>query len=173
MTAFEFLPLDEPPPDEGQELDLRVVNPSYEIDMAKHRAVLERNSFAENDVHETLSPRLVDSPDALIAPDELCIPHQTVTLVVGYPFKGQYAVTVVSSTRLGFTRAELFGQLVRVYSAMYADATISSVEHLSNRRVESPRFGTAWHILDDLYVEEIVLQTRTDGRVFAWVFIGS
>ena len=171
--TLEFLDLDEPPPEEGQRLDLRVANPSYEVEMADYRAALERNPFAENDVCETSAPRLVDPPDALMAPDELCIPHRAVTFVVGYPFAGQYAVTVVASTPAGFTRAELFRQLVRVYSAMYADAALSSVPHLHNMRVESSRFGTAWHRLDDLIVEEILLQTRADGTVFAWVSLGS
>lgn len=171
--ALEFLDLDEQPPEDGRRLDLRVANPSYEVEMAEYRAALERNPFTENDVGEWLRPSLIDSPDALIAPDELCVPQQTITFVVGYPFAGQYAVTVVASTPSGFTRAELFAQLVRVYAAMYADATISPVEHSYNMRVESPRFGTAWHVLDDLVVEEILLQTRADGSVFGWINVES
>jgi hypothetical protein len=93
--------------------------------------------------------------------------------VVGYPFAGQYAVTVVASTPAGFTRAELFSELVRIYSAMYADATISSVERLHNSHIDSPQFGTAWHALKDLVLEAILLQRRANGSVFAWVHIGS
>ena len=55
----------------------------------------------------------------------------------------------------------------------YEGATFSPVEHLENTRVESPRFGIAWHVLDDLVVEEILLQSRGDGSIFVWSYIGS
>lgn len=154
-------------------LDLRVPNPSYDTELEAYRAALERNPFAENDVSETFPARLADPPEALLAPDEICISHETLTLVVGYPFAGQFAVTVRASAVAGFTRAGLFRQLVRVYTAMYDGAKVSSVEHLDNKHVDSPRFGTAWHVLDELVIEEILLQPRADGGMFAWVYLGS
>ena len=39
--------------------------------------------------------------------------------------------------------------------------------------VESPRFGTAYHRIEDLVLEDVTLDERPDGRVLAWVFLGS
>lgn len=169
---FEFVPFAGDPPDDGVVVDLCVANPDYAEEIASYRAALELNPFAENDVCETLTPRLTDSPEALVGAGEICVPAPLLTLVVGYPFAGQYAVEVAASTATGFTRAELFPMLARVYSAMYEGATFSALEHLDNTRVQSPSFGEAWHTREDLVVEEVVLETRGD-RVLAWIYIGS
>jgi hypothetical protein len=173
VTHVELVPFEDPPPDEGEPIELRVLNPSYEKELAEYRAALERNPFAETHVSEMRPARLVDTPEALVGANEICIQHQSVTLIVGYPFAGQYAATIHPSTPAGFTRADLFQQLVRIYTAMYDGATFSSVERLHNRRVDSPRYGTAWHVLDDLAIEEVLLEIRADGRVLAWIAIGS
>lgn len=170
---LEFLRFDEHPPREGVVVDLRIPNPDYAEELAGYQAALEFNPFAKNDVSETLAPRLTESPDALVAADELCVPIPELTLVVGYPFAGQYAVTIEASSPDGFTRADLFRQLVRAYSAMYEGATSAPTKHLYNTHVESPRFGEAWHVIDDLVVHDVLLQLRSDGRVFAWIYIGS
>ncbi|HEY5926619.1 MAG TPA: hypothetical protein VIV11_33260 [Kofleriaceae bacterium] len=173
MDSFDFIPFDDPAPAEGSCVDLRLPNREYAAELAAYQAALKFNPFAENNVCESYAPRLVDSPEELIGADEVCVPQGTVTLVVGYPFSGQYAVAINASASTGFTRAELFRQVARVYSAMFDGARFSSVEHLENTHVESPRFGTAWHVLDDLVIEEVLLQTREDGRVLVWIYIGS
>lgn len=55
---------------------------------------------------------------------------------------------------------------------MYEGATFGPAKLQLNTRVDSPRFGTAWHRLDDLVVERIVVEAR-DGRSFAWISIAS
>jgi hypothetical protein len=171
--AFDFEPLEEAPPAEGVVVDLAVPNTSQAEEVARLRAARELNPFVEADVRETLAPGLTDSPDDVVGANDLCISQPRITLVVGYPFAGQYAVTIRADSPEGFTRADLFRQIARVHSAMYDGATLSAVEHLDNTRVDSPRFGTAWHVLGDLVLEEVLLQTRGDGRVFAWIYIGS
>jgi len=42
-----------------------------------------------------------------------------------------------------------------------------------NTRVETPRFATAWHRLADLVIERVVLDTHADGRLLAWISLGS
>ncbi|MGE0395178.1 MAG: hypothetical protein AB7T06_00525, partial [Kofleriaceae bacterium] len=72
----------------------------------------------------------------------------------------------------GFTRRDLHAQLVRVYSAMYQDATFGESPVRYNTHVES-RFGTAYHRLEDLAVEWLGLQVRRDGTALLWIHIGS
>jgi len=45
---------------------------------------------------------------------------------------------------------------------MYEGATLSAVEHLDNTHVQSASFGEAWHVMEDLVVEEVLLETRGD-----------
>jgi hypothetical protein len=170
--VFEFVPFDGHPPDEGVVVDVRIPNHDYAEEMARYMAALELNPFAENDICETFTPRLTDSPEALVGADEVCVSTPEVTLIVGYPFADQYAVTITANTPSGFTRADLFRQLVRVYSAMYEGAAFSTVEHLDNTHVQSPRFGEAWHVIEDLVVEEVLVERR-ERQVFAWIHIGS
>ncbi|HSR96609.1 MAG TPA: hypothetical protein VLM79_06020 [Kofleriaceae bacterium] len=170
---LEFIPLGDADPETGDVLELAIANPDYAQELAAHRDVLQRNPFAQNAAVETLTPRLSNRGEDLIGADELCVACPRVTLVVGYPFSRQYAVTVDASSPSGFTRADLFRQLVRVYSAMYEGATFSPGKPKLQTRVDSPRFGTAWHRLDELTIEQVVLQKRSDGKAFAWISIGS
>jgi hypothetical protein len=172
-SQLEFVPFDDPCPSDGDVVELAIPNPYHAEQGAAHRGSLERNPFALSDLVETFAPTFAHPAENLIGADELCIECPALTLVVGYPFQGQYAVTVSSSTPEGFTRAELFRQLVRVYSAMYDGATADPTKLKLQTRVESPQFGTAWHPLDDLAIEEVVLQKRDDGRTFAWISVGS
>mgnify|MGYP003576037999 CR=1 FL=1 len=170
---LEFVLLVEPYPDDGAVVELKIPNPDHAKALAAYREVLERNPFAENHVIEAFAPGLAHPAESLIGADEYCVECARLTLVVGYPFPGQYAVTVTASTPRGFTRAELFRQLVRVHSAMYEGAAFGPARTRLNTHVESPRFGTAWHRLDDLVVEGVLVQTRDDGRLFAWIALGS
>lgn len=173
LSKLEFVPFHEPYPSDGQVVELAIPNPDDAEQRAAGRASLERNPFALRDLVETFPPTFAHRAENLIGAEELCIECPALTLVVGYPFQGQYAVSVSSSSPEGFTRAELFRQLVRIYSAMYDGATADPTELKLQTRVDSPRFGTAWHPLDELAIEEVVLQKRDDGRTFAWISIGS
>ena len=170
---FDFIPYDQPPPEQGNDIGFSVPNPGYAEQLARYREALKLNPFIDDHVCESLEPRLTDSPERLIAADEICVATAEATLVVGYPFTGQYAATIAASTPAGFTRADLFRQIARVYAAMYEGATLAVAERVHNKCVESPRFGTAWHALEDLVVEEAVVETRSDGRVFVWIYLGS
>lgn len=170
---LEFVPLDEAYPDDGAVVELRIRNPDHAKELAAYREVLERNPFAEYYAIEALAPSLSHPAESLIGAAEYCVECARLTLVVGYPFPGQYAVTVTASTPKGFTRAELFRQLVRVHSAMYGGATFGPARTRLNTHVESLRFGTAWHRLEDLVVEGVLVQTRGDGSLFAWIALGS
>ena len=170
---LEFVPFHEPHPSGGEVVKLAVPNPDHAEELAAYPAALERNPFALNDVVQTFSPTLTDHAEDLIGADELCIECPRLTLVVGYPFQGQYAVTIVASSARGFTRAELFQQLVRIYAAMYDRATSGPTRVKLQTRVDTPRFGTAWHRFEELVVEQIVVQARDDGGAFAWISIGS
>ena len=152
-------------------IDLAIAVPEAPQAKALRAATLERNPFAELDI-ETLAPGFGDPPETLVGADEICVSTSRLTLVVGYPFSGQYAVTVAASTPKGFTRADLFRHLARVYSTMYEGATYTAADRGRFTKVESPRFGTAWRRLDDLVVEEVVVERRSDG-LFAWISIGS
>ncbi len=55
---------------------------------------------------------------------------------------------------------------------MYDDASLSAVKQLHNTRVESPRFGPAFHARADLAVQGAMVQPR-GGRVFVWIYVGS
>jgi hypothetical protein len=157
----------------GGVVELAIPNREYAEQLAAYRAGLEHNPFAINTAVETLPPTFEDRAEDLIGADELCIDGPRLTLVVGYPFPAQYAVTVESGTSKGFTRADLFRQLVRVYSEMHAGATLSPGPLKLQTHVDSPRFGTAWHRLGELAIEHIVIEKRDDGRTFAWISIGS
>jgi hypothetical protein len=56
---------------------------------------------------------------------------------------------------------------------MYEGATLGPGKLKLQTRVDSPRFGTAWHRLDELALEHVVIQKRGDGGAFAWISIGS
>lgn len=168
----DFVPFAASPPASGEVLDLAVPNPRYAAELTAYRDVLARNPFAPNMLVETLAPTFSTRADELIGASALCVRSPQLTLVVGYPFNGQYAVTVTATSPDGFTRAELFGHLVHVYTAMYDGATLSPGPRKLQTRVDSPRFGTAWHRLDDLAVERVLIETR-DGRTLAWITIGS
>lgn len=170
---LEFIPFHDAHPGAGEVVELAIANPDFAEELAAHRDVLQRNPFAQNTAVETFSPTLSHRGEALVGADELCVACPHVTLVVGYPFSGQYAVTVEASSPGGFTRAELFRQLVRIYSAMYEGATLSPGTLKLQTRVDSPRFGTASHRLDELAVEHVVIEKRGDGGTFAWISIGS
>lgn len=170
---LEFVPFHEPHPRGGEVVELAIPNPDYAEERAAYRATLERNPFALDYLVEAFPPTFAQRAENLIGAEELCIECPSLRLVVGYPFQGQYAVTVGASSPKGFTRAELFRQLVRVYSAMYDGATATSTKVRFQTQVDSPRFGTAWHRLDELVIEQVVLQKRDDGRAFAWISIGS
>lgn len=172
-VELEFVPIDEQFPEDGVALELDIADPDDEAELAAYREALERNPFAEDDVLDTLSPQLVDPPEQLIDADEYCIDDTQLTRVVGYPFAGQWAVTVTAATPRGVTRAELFRQIVRVYSAMYEHSTAEPLPGLYNMQVESPQFGTAWHRIEDLALDGICLQRRADGRRYGWVMISS
>jgi hypothetical protein len=149
-----------------------VANPAYAEQLAAHRRVLERNPFALDLVVEKHLPTFATKAEQLIGADERCVDCSRLTLVVGYPFQGNYAVTVEGAPD-GFTRAELFRQIVRVYAAMYEGAVVTPTRQKLQSRIDSPNFGTAWHRLEDLAVEQVLLQKRADGSVLAWVSIGS
>jgi hypothetical protein len=168
---LQFVPFHASSADEGLVIELAIAVPEDPQAKAIRAATLERNPFAELDV-ETLAPGFGDPPETLVGADEICVATSQLTLVVGYPFAGQYAVTVVASTPKGFTRAELFRHLAHVYSTMYEGATYTAADRGRYTKVESPRFGTAWHRFDDLVVEEVVVERRSDG-LFAWISIGS
>jgi hypothetical protein len=170
---LEFVPFHEPHPSGGEVVELAIRNLDHAEQRVTYRATLERNPFALNYLVERFSPTFEDRAENLIGAEELCIECPALTLVVGYPFQGQYAVTVGSNSPRGFTRAELFRQLVRVYSAMYDGATALPTKLTLQTDVDSPRFGAAWHRLDELAIEQVVLQKRDDGRAFAWISIGS
>jgi hypothetical protein len=172
-AELEFVPFHELPPERGAVVELAIPNPDLQKERDRAEAVRARNPFAEIDVFETLWPDLTTPAETLIDADRWCITVPRITLVVGYPFPGQYTVAVVAGSPKGFTRADLFRQIVRVHAAMYEGATYAPTTPLLNTWVESPRFGTAMHRLDDLVVEEIVVEKRADGRMFAWVSIGS
>jgi hypothetical protein len=171
VEDLAFVDFDEPEPERGVVLELQMRNPDYEAELAQDREARERNPFAESFAEETCEPGLGEPAENLIGADEVCVRATRVTLVVGYPFRGQYAVEVTAADGR-FTRAELFRQIVRVHAAMYEDASFGPAALRFNTRVESPRFGTAWHRLEELVVEQVVLQER-DGRVLAWIFLGS
>lgn len=174
MTGdLEFIPVGDAHPTDGDVVELAIANPDHPEELAAHRDVLQRNPFAQNTVVETSPPTLSDRGEDLVGAGELCIACPRVTLVVGYPFSGQYAVTVDASSPSGFTRAQLFRQIVRIYSAMYEGATFAPGTLKLQTRVDSPRFGTAWHRLDELTVDHIVILKRSDGAAFAWISIGS
>ena len=172
-NEYQFIAFHGTHPDEGEICELEIADPDYARAKAAHREVLERNPFAQSMAIETMSPSLSGRGQDLIGAHELCVASRQVTLVVGYPFSGQYAVTVHAASPRGFTRAELFTQIVAVYSAMYDNAPAGSGELKLQSRVESPRFGTAWHQLDELVIEQVLLDKHRDGRVFAWIMIGS
>lgn len=172
VGSLEFLPFAEPHPASGDVLELAIPNPDYQDQLDAHRELLERNPFAQNMLVERFAPTFSDRGDQLLGADELCAPHSQLTFVVGYPFDGQFAVTVSAASATGFTRAELFTHLASVYSAMYEGATFSAGPRKLQTRVDSPRFGTAWHRLEELAVEHVLLEMR-GGHAFAWISIGS
>jgi hypothetical protein len=131
--------------------------------------VLERNPFAEGPPPQGHPPAFDHDPESLVGADELCVTAQRLTVVVSYPFSGQYAVVVEASTPRGFTFADVYRQLVRIYTAMYEGSISRPMEHLDNMHVESPRFGTSWHELRDLVIEDIVLTKANES----WISIGS
>ncbi len=161
--VFEFVPFDEPRPEVGVVVELRVPNPDYSDDLARYHAALERNPFAANDVVEAFAPGFSQPGSGLIAADEICVECAQLTIVVGYPFSGQYAVTMAARTPDGFTRAELFRQLVRVYSAVYEGATFGPAKPRLNTRVDSPRFGTQRSLENDPAAQTAV---RRDSKGF-------
>jgi hypothetical protein len=167
-----FTPFDDESPEEGRELDLEVRNPDYEHELEAERAVLERNPFAAPTAFESFPASLRDAPEDLLGADELCIPQPRLTIVVGYPFDGQWAVDIDASSPAGFTRADLYRSIVRVYDAMYDGARVEEMANLDNKRVESAQFGTAFHAIDDLAIEGVTLR-EIDGRTIAWISIGS
>ena len=147
---LEFVPFDEPEPAEGVVVEFLVANP--------------------DDDRETFAISLTDPPEKLLDADEQCTTATRLTFIVGYPFSENFAVTVDSAD--GFDRGDLFRHVVRIHSAMYEGATFSEIENLDNTLVESPRFGTAYHRIQDLVLEDVLLDHRPD-QVLAWVFLGS
>jgi hypothetical protein len=172
MSELEFVPFDDPWPTEGEHVELIVPNPNFAAELEAYRAVLERNPFAEGPPPQGQPPAFDDDPESIVGADEICVSTQRLTVVVGYPFSGQWAVVVEASTSRGFTFAGLYRELVRIYTAMYEGSTARPMEHLDNMHVESPRFGTSWHELRDLVIEGILL-TRARESTFAWIYIGS
>lgn len=118
-------------------------------------------------------PLLTDAADTISDGNEVCIRASKINLIVGYPFSGQYAVEIAAPWKRGFSRVALFRAIVTVHAAMYVGATIREHPKLDNKIVESPRFGTAYHVLADLVVETVTVASATDGRLCAWIFLGS
>ena len=172
-AELEFVPFRGMPSEKFSVVEFAIPNPGRQQERERATGVRERNPFAEIDVVKTLTPPLTASAETLIGADKLCIKNPRITLVVGYPFSGQYTVAVVAGSPKGFTRADLFRQIARVLAVMYEGATYGPTTPRLNTQVESPRFGTAKHRLDDLVVEEILVEKRADGQTFAWVSIGS
>lgn len=173
MSPLEFVPFESAEPVAGVVIELKLPNPDYEEERATYQAALEHNPFAEEDVIAELCPGFAARAEDLVDADEVCVRAPEITLVVGYPFEGNYAVKVRSSQSSGFTRAELFRQIVRVHAAMYEGATLAPSKLLFNTHVESPGFGTAYHRIDDLVVEEVVIEERAGGDLYAWIHLGS
>jgi hypothetical protein len=172
-VPLDFVPLDEPRPLSGDAVALRIANPDHAEEQARHRAVLERNPFATSFGAETLPPTFFDAAELLIGAAEIAVADTKLVLVVGYPFRGQYAVAVSSSSPDGFTRAELFRNLVRVYALMYDGATYGPGKLRLQTRVDSPRFGTAWHRLEELAIEHVMIQRLDNATARVWISIGS
>ncbi len=171
-VELEFVPFTEDAPDTGSEVRLEVPNPDYEAELAAHRAGLELNPFARCYASPSFCPQLSTPPEDLVDADQICITSTTLSVVVGYPFAGRYRVAITSESSKGFTHSELFRQLVRIYSTMYAGASAAPIDKLDNMDVQSPRFGQAWHEITDLVIERVVVAKR--GRqTFAWIAIGS
>lgn len=166
MSKLVFEPLDATEPDGGTVIEFRKANPDYADELAKYREQLERNPFAADDLVETLTMNLTDPAEALLDADELCTKASRLTFVVGYPFAGQYAVRVDSPG--GFTRGDLFRHIVAIHVQMFEAASQADLPHLYNKKIESPRFGIAYHRMEDLYFESLVI----DGDR-AWVYLGS
>lgn len=106
---------------------------------------------------ETFSATFSTRATDLLGRDDIGVASPTLTIVVGYPFAGRHAVVVEARTAGGFTRGALFEELVRIYAAMYEG-------------VDSPRLETAWHRLEDLAIEGVMVDP---ARAIAWVQIGS
>ena len=173
MQQFEFVPHDEQEPSQdGVDLTFEVADPNAAEARARYTAAFERNPFAEDDVFDAFDASLTDRAEDLIDPDELCTEATSLSVIVGYPFQGNYTVPLSASSPRGFTRAELFRQIVSVYSAMYAGAEYSPARLRLNTHVESPRFGVAWHRIEDLVLEGATI-VQSGGRTLVWIWIGS
>src|SRR5262245_13352659 len=85
----------------------------------------------------------------LIGADECCVGTGELLLVVGYPFPGQYAVTISASTPQGRRRA-IPREVARLFGATFVDRFISSTTLLNLRisRRYSIAFGVQQSILD-------------------------
>jgi hypothetical protein len=154
---MDLVPFDQPEPEDGIRIELQVPNPRYAEEHAAYRAALEHNPFAVDDVLAAFSVTFSANVADVIGRDEICIASPKLTLVVGYPLRGEYGVAVDARTAQGFTRGELFEQIVRIYTAMYEGAVETPGPLKYQPRIESPRFSTAWHRLKHLAIEGVVI----------------
>ncbi len=102
--------------------------------------------------------------ESVIAPDELVIPEEEITIRFTYPLSTKEEFTYIQKG--GFTRMDLYRCIYEGYTEIYtveeeAVGDLGTYEMLYNRRTSDGPYGIWGHYLDDLVIEFVRYNPKT------------